>query len=66
VFDPYDPKSIADAIDRLMNGADVREKWIANARVALSKMNAQMEWQKVVSLYDNMPRTKSTSRSIFR
>ena len=66
VFDPYDPKSIANAINRLMSGADLREKWIANARAALSKMNAQMEWQKVVSLYDNMPRTRSTSRSSFR
>jgi glycosyltransferase involved in cell wall biosynthesis len=56
VFDPYDPKSIADAINRLMNGADSREKWVANARGALSKMNAQMEWQKVVGIYQKLQR----------
>jgi glycosyltransferase involved in cell wall biosynthesis len=58
VFDPYDPNSIADAINRLMNGADLRGKWAANARAALSRMNAQKEWQKVVSIYENMLRTK--------
>jgi glycosyltransferase involved in cell wall biosynthesis len=56
VFDPYDPKSIADAINHLMNGAEFREKWIANVRAALSKMNASMEWQKVVSIYQELQR----------
>jgi glycosyltransferase involved in cell wall biosynthesis len=56
VFDPYDPRSIADAINRLMNGDYLREKWVANARAALLKMNAQLEWQKVVGIYQNLQR----------
>ena len=66
VFNPNDTKSIADAINRLIRDEDFRVKCVANTRAALSKINAPMEWQKVVSLYDNLPRATSTPRGILR
>jgi len=62
-FDPYDPHSIAQAINRLIDDDDLRAECAANARAALARHNAESEWQKVVSLYDDLARKSFTPRS---
>jgi glycosyltransferase involved in cell wall biosynthesis len=56
IFDPYDPRSIADSINNLIRDQSLRERFSANARLALERMEAGREWQKVVSIYDSLPR----------
>jgi starch synthase len=55
-FDPYDPKSIATAINRLIAERALREGFAANAGVALARLDADAEWRKLVTLYDALPR----------
>lgn len=56
-FDPYDPQSIAAAINRLIDEPDLRARFQANTSVALTQLNADREWQKLVELYDRLPRS---------
>jgi glycosyltransferase involved in cell wall biosynthesis len=53
-FDPYDPSSIADAINRLSSEPKLAVKFRENAAIALKKLNAGLEWQKLASLYDGL------------
>jgi glycosyltransferase involved in cell wall biosynthesis len=63
-FDPYDPHSIADAINRLMQNEQLRMECVANAKTTLSRLDARKEWQKVVTIYDQLSR-KSTGSASF-
>ena len=56
-FEPYDPQSIAAAINRLIDEPDLRARFQANTSVALTQLNADYEWQKLVELYDRLPRS---------
>jgi glycosyltransferase involved in cell wall biosynthesis len=58
-FDPYDPRSIANAINQLMQNEKLRVECTANVRATLSRVNAQKEWQKIVSIYDDLSRKSS-------
>lgn len=50
-FDPYDPKSIAAAINRLAGDKVLLEELATSTEAALSSMDAAAEWQKLVKLY---------------
>ncbi len=56
-FDPYDPRSIAAAINRLIDEPDFAKGLRANTQAALKNLDAEREWQKLVALYDALPRT---------
>lgn len=56
-FDPYDPKSIAAAINRLIEEPGLAERLRRNTVKALETLDAEGEWQKLVTLYDGLPRT---------
>jgi len=62
IFDPYDPRSIADSINRLIQDQSLRERFRANARLALERLDASREWQKVVSIYDGLPQASFVRR----
>jgi glycosyltransferase involved in cell wall biosynthesis len=55
-FDPYDPRSIAAAINRLIDDPALRRTLSANTEQALAAMDAAAEWRKLVSLYDGIAR----------
>lgn len=55
-FDPYDPRSIAAAINRLIDEPERAERFRGNTAKALVSLNADREWQKLVALYDALPR----------
>ncbi len=54
-FDPYDPRSIAAAINRLIGDAALRREMAASAEIALTAMDAAIEWRKLVALYQALP-----------
>lgn len=56
MFDPYDPQSIAAAINSMIGELSLANDFRTNTRIALDKLNAEQEWQKIVALYDNLPR----------
>jgi alpha-maltose-1-phosphate synthase len=56
-FDPYDPTSIAAAINRLIDDPAFARTCRDNTTVALATLDAESEWKKLVTLYDNLPRT---------
>ena len=56
VFDPYDPRSIAEFINCLMQDQEKRAVFSANTEKALAKLDANSEWRKLVSIYDDLPR----------
>lgn len=56
VFDPYDPRSIAESINCLMQDQEKRAVFSANTEKALAKLDANSEWRKLVSIYDDLPR----------
>lgn len=56
-FDPYDPRSIAAAINRLIDERGLAAGFRANTQAALKSLDAEREWQKLVALYDALPRT---------
>ncbi|MCC8963627.1 glycosyltransferase family 4 protein [Bradyrhizobium sp. Pear76] len=62
-FDPYDPRSIAESINRLTQDAQLRASFAASTRKALATLDAKSEWQKVVSLYDSLRKSR-TYRSV--
>jgi glycosyltransferase involved in cell wall biosynthesis len=53
-FDPYDPRSIAASINRLVEDAALRRELAANAGIALAAMDASAEWGKLVALYGSL------------
>ena len=55
-FDPYDPRSIAAAINRLSGDRSLRDRLAANTGTALERLDADAEWRKLVTLYDRLPR----------
>ena len=65
-FDPYDPRSIANAINQLMQNEKLRVECTANVRATLSRVNAQKEWQKIVSIYDDLSRKSSMLTKFLR
>lgn len=56
-FDPYDPRSIAAAINRLIDDPGLAERFRKNTSAALLRLDADAEWQKLVTVYDDLPRT---------
>jgi starch synthase len=56
-FDAEDPHSIAAAMNRLASEAALTARFKANAARALASVDGQQEWQKLVALYDALPRT---------
>jgi glycosyltransferase involved in cell wall biosynthesis len=55
-FDPYDPRSIADAINRLIHEPELTQGFRANTTNALVTLDASKEWDKIVDLYDALVR----------
>lgn len=53
-FDPYDPKSIAQAVAKLRDDPATRARCAANTRVALADMDADAEWDKLGDLYETL------------
>lgn len=62
-FDPYDPKSIAKAINRLIDDPSLAQTCRDNTITALTTLNAKSEWEKLVTLYDDLPRTPSITKT---
>lgn len=56
-FDPYSPESIAKAINRLIDDPAFAQSCRENTVTALAALDAEVEWQKLVTLYDGLPRT---------
>jgi starch synthase len=59
-FDPYDPSSIAAAINRLIDEPALAERFRNNTAEALVSLDAEREWQALVALYDALPRSGQT------
>ncbi|MGX5735314.1 glycosyltransferase [Bosea thiooxidans] len=55
-FDPYDPRSIAAAINQLSEDRPQRDRLAANTSEALARLDAAAEWRKLVTLYDGLAR----------
>jgi glycosyltransferase involved in cell wall biosynthesis len=55
-FDPYDPRSIAAAINRLIEEPGLATSFRQNTHEALRTLDAEGEWRKLVALYDALPR----------
>lgn len=56
-FDPYDPRSIAAAINQLIDDPALATRFRTNTSAVLQRLDASAEWQKLVALYDGLPRT---------
>jgi len=56
-FDPNDPKSIASAINLVAEDRSLSTRFRRNVEIALNKISTEDEWQKLVRIYDNLPRT---------
>ncbi|UFX47771.1 glycosyltransferase family 4 protein [Bradyrhizobium sp. 41S5] len=61
-FDPYDPRSIAESINRLVQDKQLRAALTASTRKTLARLDAKSEWRKVVSLYDSLSPGKPPQR----
>ncbi|PAY04472.1 hypothetical protein CK489_35155 [Bradyrhizobium sp. UFLA03-84] len=61
-FDPYNPRSIAESINRMVQDKQLRAAFRASTRTTLAKLDARSEWQKVVSLYDSLSPKKPPQR----
>jgi glycosyltransferase involved in cell wall biosynthesis len=55
-FDPYEPRSIAAAINRLVDDPAIRASFAANTSKALEAMDAATEWLKLVAIYRGLQR----------
>lgn len=53
-FDPYDPHSIAAAINRLSGDRILRDRLATNTGMALARLDADAEWRKLVTLYEGL------------
>lgn len=56
-FDPDDPRSIAQAINRFIENPEFHDACRARVAVALGSLDAEREWQKLVELYGTFPVT---------
>lgn len=56
-FDPYDPRSIGAAINRLVDDPALKARLAANTDKALEAMDAAAEWQKLVAVYASLRST---------
>ena len=56
-FDPYDPRSIAATINQLIDDPALAQRFSANTASALQRLDADAEWQKLVAVYNDLPRT---------
>jgi alpha-maltose-1-phosphate synthase len=56
IFDPYDPRSIAAAINQLIDDPALADRLRSNTSAALRWLDPDAEWQKLVALYDGLPR----------
>ncbi|WP_210253711.1 glycosyltransferase [Bradyrhizobium sp. BR2003] len=56
MFDPYDPKSIARSINKLIEQADLAARLRANIGITLASLDAGREWQRLVEVYKQLPR----------
>jgi len=54
VFDPYDPRSVAAAINCLAENLALRRELAANTRSALAAMDASAEWGRLVAAYGSL------------
>lgn len=53
-FDPYDAKSIAHQINRMVDSPDLVRQFRANAAAALVDMRADREWERLADLYKRL------------
>ncbi len=53
-FDPYNPQSIAESINRLTKDPVLRQRMRGNVRGALEGLNADLEWDRLRELYREM------------
>ncbi|MGZ3725626.1 MAG: glycosyltransferase [Pseudobdellovibrio sp.] len=53
-FDPYSPKSIAEAINKLVNNKELLSKMKMNTADALKDLDAENEWNKLTDLYKKL------------
>lgn len=54
-FKPDDPRSIAAAINRLIEDPDLARRCRENTQSTLASIDADGEWRKLVALYDALP-----------
>ena len=50
-FSPYDPASIADAINRLIDDPALQQQMARNTAAALLALDAEREWARLAELY---------------
>lgn len=62
-FEPYDPRSIAAAINRLIDEPNLAEEFRRNTQASLAALDAQGEWQKLVAVYEALPRIVAQAHS---
>lgn len=60
-FNPYDPNSIASAMNRLIVDHALREKLAANTALALENMDADAEWHMIVAIYTSFVSVNGSS-----
>lgn len=59
-FDPYDPSSIAAAINRLVEDRALGRSMAVNTNAALEAMDAGREWQKIVEVHRKLRASAAT------
>jgi glycosyltransferase involved in cell wall biosynthesis len=60
-FDPESPASIAHAIETLASDRDARQRCRSNIAFALANLKAELEWEKLATLYDELGQTKGNN-----
>jgi starch synthase len=58
-FDPYSPRSVAAAINRMIDDPAFAEECRANAQRTLSALGAEREWDKIVAIYGGLKRSSN-------
>jgi glycosyltransferase involved in cell wall biosynthesis len=53
-FDPHSPRSIAAAINRMIDDPAFAAECRANTQDALSALGADQEWEKIVAIYSHL------------
>lgn len=53
-FDPYDPRSIASVVNRLIDDPELRDRMAGDTVSALRELDAEREWAKLAELYLDM------------
>jgi glycosyltransferase involved in cell wall biosynthesis len=56
-FDPYDPRSIASAINHMIANKSFRNACADNSIRALDSLSGSNEGRKLAGIYDRLPRT---------